>query len=277
MPARGPTITFTSDYGLQDPFVGVCHGVIADLAPFARVIDVTHGVPRQDVHAGALTLADCVAYLPAAVHLAVVDPGVGTARAGVAIEAGEHLLVGPDNGLLMPAADRLGGVGGAWDLTAAAYRLEPVSRTFHGRDVFAPAAAHLASGVPPHALGPARDPDGLVRLAVPASAVAEGRISAEVVLVDRFGNAALNVLGSDLAAAGLQTGDRVAIAVGDLTTGAPLVDTFAEVPAGQLAVLVDSFGRAALAVNGGDAAQQLQARRGTSVTLSRAPVASGSG
>lgn len=277
MPDRDATITFTSDFGLTDPFVGVCHGVIAALAPAARVIDVTHGVPPQDVRTGALMLADCVGYLPAAVHLAVVDPGVGTERAGVAIEAGGHLFVGPDNGLLVAAADRLGGVKEAWELTAAAYRLEPVSRTFHGRDVFAPAAAHLATGVPAHALGPARDPDGLVRLTMPETVVDDGRIGAEVVLVDRFGNAALNVLGDDLEAAGLHLGDRVAIAVGGIATDAPLVDTFAAVPAGQLAVLVDSFGRAALAVNGGDASQWLQARRGAQVTLSRHPGGPASG
>lgn len=271
MPDRGAVITFLSDYGLTDPFVGVCHAVIARLTPSARVIDLAHGVPRQDVAAGALTLADCIAYLPTGIHLAVVDPGVGSHRAGVVVEAGGHLLVGPDNGLLVPAAERVGRVVGAWELSAPAYQLAPVSKTFHGRDVFAPAAAHLASGVTPAALGPARDPDGLVRLTLASPLLSDEQVGGEVVGVDRFGNAALNVLGEDLTAAGLRTGDEVAVRADGAAADATVVDTFADVPAGELAVLVDSFGRAALAVNGGSAAGLLSARRGTQVTLSRRP------
>lgn len=271
MPAGGTTITFLSDFGLSDPFVGVCHAVIARLAPSATVIDLTHGVSPRDVQAAAVTLADCIGYLPTGVHLAVVDPGVGTARAGVVVEAGGHLLVGPDNGLLVPAAERLGGVGGLWELKAPAYRLAPVSKTFHGRDVFAPAAAHLASGVAPAALGPARDLGDLVRLTLPSPLSSEDQVSGEVVLVDRFGNAALNVLESDLAAAGLQEGDRIAVRADSGSADATVAGTFADVAAGELAVLVDSFGRAALAVNGGDAAELLSAQHGTHITLSRRP------
>ncbi|HVM00022.1 MAG TPA: SAM-dependent chlorinase/fluorinase [Egibacteraceae bacterium] len=269
MPAARAIITFTSDYGLRDPFVGVCRAVVARIAPHARLIDLCHGIPRHDVVAGALTLADCAGYLPPGVHLAVVDPGVGTTREAVAVAAGDHLLVGPDNGLLVPAAERLGGARAAWALTRGAYRLEPVSATFHGRDVFAPAAAHLACGVAPDELGPPRDPAGLVRPDLPAPWRDAGRVEGVVVLVDGFGNASLNVSGDDLAAAGLRVGDRVAVAVGRRSAVATVSRTFADVAEGALAVLLDSFGRVALAVNGGDAAAALGATRGTRVSLAR--------
>ena len=149
------TITFLSDFGLQDDFVGTCHGVIKRIAPDADVIDITHGIEPQQVLQGALVLASTLPYMPEGVHLAVVDPGVGTERKALALRSGDgRLYVGPDNGLLVPAAERLGGVDGAWELENPAYRLEPVSRTFHGRDLFAPAAAHLAAGVEPGELGP---------------------------------------------------------------------------------------------------------------------------
>ena len=144
-------ITFLSDYGLEDNFVGVCHGVIARIAPGARVIDLSHSVQPQDVRQGATVLAQSVPYMPAAVHLAVVDPAVGTRRGQVALQAGEHVLVGPDNGLLIWAAEALGGIARAHALSEPAYQLERVSKTFHGRDIFAPAAAHVAAG----AAGPA--------------------------------------------------------------------------------------------------------------------------
>jgi hypothetical protein len=157
-------ITFLSDYGLEDHFVGVCHGVIARIAPHARVIDLSHAVPPQDERQGATLLAQSMPFLPTAVHLAVVDPRVGGERGMVAVEAGGQVLVGPDNGLLVWAAERLGGIERVHALERRAYRLEPVSRTFHGRDVFAPAAAHLAARVVPAELGPAVDPDGRPRL-----------------------------------------------------------------------------------------------------------------
>ena len=186
-------ITFTSDYGLEDHFVGVCHGVMARVAPRARVLDVSHAVAAQDVRQGAVLLAQAVPYLPRAVHLAVVDPGVGTGRGMVAVEAGGQVLVGPDNGLLLWAAEALGGVGRAHALENPAFRLAPVSRTFHGRDVFAPAAAHLAAGVEPAELGPEMDPEGLVRLERPAVTAGRGRVAGSVVAVDRFGNLALDL------------------------------------------------------------------------------------
>src|SRR5262249_39533656 len=170
-------ITFLSDFGLQDDFVGTCHGVIATIAPDARVIDVTHGVRPGHVLQGALVLANTVPYMPSGVHLAVVDPGVGSSRRPLALRDREgRLYVGPDNGLLLPAAERFGGVTEAHELASAEYSVQPVSRTFHGRDLFAPAAAHLAAGVALEELGPPVDPDELVRVDLPKPEVGQNRI-----------------------------------------------------------------------------------------------------
>ncbi len=188
-------ITFLSDYGLADEFVGVVHGVIARLAPEARVIDLTHGVPRHDTVAGALALERALPFTPAGVHLAVVDPEVGARRRAVAVRTAEEdrLLVGPDNGLLMAAAARFGGVVEAVEISRSPWRLEPVSATFHGRDVFAPVAARLAAG---EALADAGEPmevDDLVGLELPTATVEDGTITAHVIAVDGFGNVLLDV------------------------------------------------------------------------------------
>lgn len=261
MPDARDTIAFTSDYGLRDPFVGVCHGVIARIAPHARVLDLSHGLPRHDVITGAAVLADCLPYLPPAIHLAVVDPGVGTARRAVAVAAGDAadptLLVGPDNGLLVPAAERAGGIRGAWELSDPRFRLDSVAVTFHGRDVFAPAAAHLARGVDPAELGPPLPAEALVRLPELAAAVRPGVLEGAVVAVDTFGNVALSLRGEDLAAAQLHVGDRVVVSAFAARWPATVVRTFDEVDERALGVLVDSFGRVAIVVKGGDAAARL--------------------
>jgi S-adenosylmethionine hydrolase len=267
--ARYEWITFVSDYGLQDSYVGVCHGVMARIAPHARVIDVSHAVGPQDVRHGAIVLAQSVGYLPDAVHLAVVDPGVGTRRGQVALEAGGRVLVGPDNGLLVWAAEALGGIARAHSLANPAYQLSPVSRTFHGRDVFAPAAAHLATGLDPAALGPELDPAGLVRLPTPTATVNGDRLVAEVVSVDHFGNLLLSFGYPELERAGLRLGDPVEIRVGDQAFSASVGETFAAVPAGALVVHEDSSGRIAISLNRGRAAERLQASTGDSVVLSR--------
>ena len=264
-------ITFTSDYGLEDNFVGVCHGVMARVAPEARVLDVSHAVGAQDVRQGALVLAQAVPYLPRAVHLAVVDPGVGTGRGMVAVEAGGQVLVGPDNGLLVWAAEALGGVGRVVALQDPAYRLEPVSRTFHGRDVFAPAAAHVAAGVDPGKLGPELDPGGLVRLEREAARVEEGRALAGVVAVDHFGNLALGLGRQELERAGVGTGDAVEVRAGGRAHRAVVAETFASVAPGELVVHEDSFGSLAVAVNQGRAADRLGAGAGDQVEIVRAP------
>ncbi len=262
-------ITFVSDYGLDDYYVGVCHGVIARIAPHARVIDIGHAVRPRDVRHGATVLAQSVPYMPAAVHLAVVDPAVGTARGQVAIQAGEHVLVGPDNGLLVWAAETLGGIARAHALANPAYQLQPVSKTFHGRDVFAPAAAHIAAGVELAVLGPEVDPAGLVRLPPVTANVEGGRVRGEVLLVDHFGNLVLSVSREELERVEVAPGEPVEIRVGGQTFTAPFGETFASVPAGRLVVHEDSSQRIAISVNQGHAAARLQARAGDPVVVGR--------
>jgi S-adenosylmethionine hydrolase len=266
-------ITFTSDYGLEDHFVGVCHGVMARVAPRARVLDVSHAVAAQDVRQGAVLLAQAVPYLPRAVHLAVVDPGVGTGRGMVAVEAGGQVLVGPDNGLLVWAAEALGGVERARALENPAFRLAPVSRTFHGRDVFAPAAAHLAAGVDPAELGPELDPEGLERLERPAVQAGAGRVAGSVVAVDHFGNLALDLRRRDLEVAGVAVGDQVDVRARGRAHRVTVGETFASVPAGELVLHEDSFGSLAVAVNRGRAADRLGAGGGDPVDVVKVPEA----
>jgi S-adenosylmethionine hydrolase len=258
-------VSFTTDYGVADGFVAICKGVLATIAPDVTVIDVSHQVPPRNVRRGAAVLAQAVPWLPPAVHLAVVDPGVGTDRRGLAVVTPRGILVGPDNGLLLPAAAALGGVTATYALTEPAFRLPEVSRTFHGRDVFAPAAAHLANGVDAARLGPAVPPDHLHRLPDPWLAVAAGALGAEVLSVDTFGNVQLAATAADLAAAGLP--DRVTVQIGPTTRAASIGRTFADVPAGALVVLADSAGQVAIAVNGGSAAAELGARDGDAVTV----------
>src|SRR6188474_2492682 len=181
-------ICFLSDFGLRDDFVGTCHGVIAKIAPDARVIDVTHGIPATEVLQGAHVLSSTLPYMPVGVHLAVVDPGVGGVRRPVALsDAAGRLFVGPDNGLLLPAAERAG-IAEVHELANPEYALETISRTFHGRDLFAPAAAHLANGVPLDDLGPPIAADALARLDLPEAEVGTSRIRSTVLATDRFGN-----------------------------------------------------------------------------------------
>lgn len=255
-------ISFTTDYGLDDPFVGICHGVIAGIAGGVRVIDLSHGVPRGDIRRGAHVLAQSVRYLPPSVHLAVVDPGVGTSRRGVVIDAPGGVLVGPDNGLLLPAAEALGGAVRAYELTSAQYRLDQVSATFHGRDVFAPAAAHLATGVAPGDLGPPVALPMLDRFATPAPSVRPGAITTEVLSVDRFGNIQLAASSASLSDAGFADGEPVTVRLSEGRYEGVVGRTFADVDNGELIVLADSAGLVALAINGGSAATRLGLTRG---------------
>lgn len=261
-------IAFLTDYGLADGYVAACRGVIAKIAPSAQVIDVTHDVPAQDVRHGAVVLADTLPYLPPSVVLAVVDPDVGTQRKAVAVVAGEFVLVGPDNGLLLWAAAAVGGVTRAVELTAPRYRLSTGATTFDGRDVFAPAAAHLAAGLPIDALGRPLDTDKLVRLPEPWRQVGAETIDAEVHVIDRFGNAALAAGSAELADAGLAEHVHLRVTVGERSSYVPLAASFAAVPAGDPVLLIDSAGRLALAVNRGDAAAELHLRVGDRVTVS---------
>lgn len=253
-------ISFTTDYGTFDGFVAACHGSIARVAPQARVIDVTHHVPPADVTRGAAVLAQTVPHLPPAVHLAVVDPGVGTARRGVVLTTPGGLLVGPDNGLLIWAAGTLGGITSVHELSNEDWTFGGVSRTFHGRDVFAPAAARLSLGAAVEEAGPAVDPAGLIRLPEPIVVIGDGWLEAEVLTVDRFGNvqlaadgSALSGLGSELLVNGGVRARRGA--------------TFADVNVGELLVFADSADRVALAVNDGRAVVLLSVLPGDIVRI----------
>jgi len=263
-----PVVTFLSDFGLQDDFVGTCHGVIKRIAPEADVIDITHGIEPQQVLQGALVLANTLPYMPEGVHLAVVDPGVGTDRKAVALRSGDgRLHVGPDNGLLALAAERLGGIEAAWELADPRYRLEPVSHTFHGRDIFAPAAAHLARGLAPEELGPGLDPALLVRLDLPRPQLGPEGIRAHVLIIDRFGNVQLNLTYAELERVGIAPGARVEVEVGLDRYYAVTARTFAEVRPGDIVLYEDSYRNIALAINKGDAAAMLSARAGDEVRI----------
>jgi S-adenosylmethionine hydrolase len=261
-------ITFLTDFGLQDDFVGVCHGVMKRIAPGAQVIDVTHGVRPGRILQGALVLRNALPYMPPGVHLAVVDPGVGGVRRALALRDAEgRLHVGPDNGLLLPAADRFGGAVEAHELANPAYALESVSRTFHGRDLFAPAAAHLAMGVPPAELGPPVDPDALVRLDLPEPEVGRSRIRATVLAVDRFGNVALNLTRDHLEAASIVPGTRVELVSKENRYYAVAARTFGDARDGELILYEDSYRNLAVAVARGSAAAVLGVDEGSELLV----------
>jgi S-adenosylmethionine hydrolase len=255
-------ICFLSDFGLQDDFVGTCHGVIARIAPDARVIDVTHGIPATAVLQGAHVLSSTLPYMPVGVHLAVVDPGVGGIRRPLALaDADGHLFVGPDNGLLLPAAERAG-IAEARELANPEYALESISRTFHGRDLFAPAAAHLAAGVSLSELGPPIDPDALVRLDLPQPRFSAERIDAMMLYVDSFGNIALNLTREDVEQAGVVPGSRVELELEGERYFAVTARTFADARAGDVILYEDSYRNMSVAINRGSAAAMLHAKPG---------------
>lgn len=276
MSEGSPFITFLSDYGLNDEFVGICHGVIARRCPQARVIDLTHGIPSCAVSIGAIVLRDAVAFTPPGVHLAVVDPSVGAtgaqARRAVALRTEQdRLLVGPDNGLLMPAADRLGGVVEAVDIGASSERLKPVSATFHGRDVFAPVAAALAAGTPLRRVGQPLEARLLRRIELPVATVSGEELHAHVLSVDHFGNVALDAEPVQLEQIGLKAGVRASIEAG---AGRPTAmfygRAFADVQRDELLLYCDSRNMVALAVNEGSAVDVLGLAAGDALTLRRA-------
>jgi hypothetical protein len=261
-------VTFLSDFGLQDDFVGTCHGVIKSIAPDVEIIDVTHGISPQHVLQGALVLANTTPYMPAGVHLAVVDPGVGSSRRALVLQSGdERLFVGPDNGLLIPAAERLGGITAAHELTNADYALDSVSRTFHGRDLFAPAAAHLASGVQLEQLGPPLAVDALARLDLPEPEIGENRIRATVLYIDRFGNVQLNLTREHLQQAEVPPGTVIEIELGLDRYYAVVARTFADARKGDVILYEDAYRNIALAISGGNAAELFAAAPGQEVRI----------
>jgi S-adenosylmethionine hydrolase len=260
-------ITFLSDFGLADDFVGACHGVIKRIAPDIGIIDITHGIRPQAVLQGALVLRNTLPYMPPGVHLAVVDPGVGSARRPVILrDLDGDFFVGPDNGLLVPAAE-LAGIDTAHELANPAYALEPVSRTFHGRDLFSPAAAHLALGVEPAELGPPLAPDALVRLDLPQPRVDDGLVEASVLFVDRFGNMQLNLTRDDLERIGVVPGTRFELEFSGERYYATAARTFADARPGEIVLYEDSYRNISIAINRGNAAEMFFAQPGQHVLL----------
>ena len=263
------TISFLSDYGLDDEFVGVVRSVIRSLAPHVTVVDVTHGVPPHDVRAGSLALVRSVQYLAPGVVLAVVDPGVGTDRRAVAVEVGEGeaVFVGPDNGVMAAAVAMVGGSSRAVELTNEAYQLAAPGPTFAGRDVFAPAAAHLCNGVDLAELGEPVDPVSLRPGILPLSRQEDDKLVGEVLWVDRFGNVQLNVGPDEIDA----LGERVTIRWGaDQARTARRAPTYGALKTGEVGLVVDSYGLLSVALDRRSAADELRLRPGDAVTLGAA-------
>lgn len=257
-------VTLLTDYGLEDGFVAACHGVIASICPTVRIIDITHLVPPGDVRRGAAIMAQTIPYTPPGVHVAVVDPGVGTRRRAVAVRAGDRVFVGPDNGVLSWAAPE---PDAAYELTERELWREPVSATFHGRDVFCPVGAHVAAGRDVATVGEPIDPASLVRLPPPARGVRDGTAEGEVLTVDRFGNVQLSLTGADLERIGARRGGAVTVTLGRHSLRVPYAETFGSVPPGELVAYIDAAGQVALAVNAGNAAQRLGLPPGAHVRL----------
>lgn len=247
-------MSFLSDFGHADEFVGVVHAVLADLAPEVRVVDLTHGVPAHDIRAGALALARCTPYVPAGVILAVVDPGTNTDRRAIAIEVagGEGVFVGPDNGLLAPAVALAGGAERAVVLTNPDYHLPSPGPTFSARDVFAPAAAHLCLGVPLTDLGDEIDPGMLLPGVLPLLRQEDDTIVAEVLWVDRYGNAQLNVEPSDLEG----WGDAVSVRFNEDVRTAYVSPSFDAI-GNRVGLVTDAQGLLAVALSRRSAADEL--------------------
>jgi S-adenosylmethionine hydrolase len=261
-------VTLLTDYGCDDDFVGVCHGVIRSIDQDVQIVDITHGIRRYAVRQGAIVLRNTLPYMPVGVHVAVVDPQVGTERRAVALRTGDgRILVGPDNGLLSLAWKRCGGVETAMDVTRSPHRLEPVSATFHGRDIFAPVAARLAAGAELADAGDPLEPDALTAVDLPKPRREAGEIVAHALVVDRFGNAGLNVDHDDLAGSGITLGSAVELEVGGERYLATYAQTFADVKPGELLVYEDAYRTLAVAINRGDAADTLALRPDVEVRL----------
>jgi S-adenosylmethionine hydrolase len=265
MTTRYDTVTFLSDYGWVDEFVGVVHSVIRSIAPHAGIVDLNHQIPPHDVRAGALCLARSVQYLCPGVVVAVVDPGVGTDRRAVAVEVGggQAVLVGPDNGLLAPAVALCEGADRAVELTNPDYQLPAPGATFDGRDVFGPAAAHLANGVALTELGPLIDPAGLRPALVPITRLEDEGLVTEVLWVDRFGNVQLNVDPDEVEA----WGGRIGLRFGGHTRTAVRADSYGALTAGEIGLVVDSYGLLSVALDRSSAAELLDIDAGDEVIL----------
>ena len=271
MPHQPPFVTFLSDFGTSDDFAGICHGVINLICPDARVIHLSHGIQPQAIGQGARVLAAAMPYLPAGVHLAVVDPGVGSERRAIALRSGDgRFFVGPDNGLLIPAAEACGGVAEAVAIENPQIMLQPVSRTFHGRDVFSPAAARLAAGMPLAELGPALDPAALVRRSGLDHRLEGSILHASVQYIDRFGNIQLAVSAGEVDGV-FRVGEMAEIDTGDDRYYARCSVTFADVGAGEFVLYEDSAGLLSFALNRGSAAELTATEVGDEIAIDLAP------
>jgi S-adenosylmethionine hydrolase len=261
-------VTLLTDYGRDDDFVGVCHGVIRGIHPDAQIVDITHGIQRYAVRQGALVLRNTLPYMPVGVHVAVVDPQVGTERRALALRTTDgRLLVGPDNGLLSLAWPRCGGIDLAVDITRSPHRLEPVSATFHGRDIFAPVAAHLARGAELADAGDQLDESELQTVGLPRPRVEDGTVVGHALVIDRFGNVAMNVDHDDMAGTDITLGSTVELEVAGERYLATYAQTFADVSPGELIVYEDAYRTLAVAINRGDAAATLALRPDAEVRL----------
>lgn len=268
-----PFVTFLSDYGLDDSYVGVCKGVIARRAPEVRVIDVCHQIAQQDVEQGAITLATAIDYLPVGVHLALVAQVTPDPPRGIVIHTGDgSCFVAPDNGLTSLAWSAAGGAQTAWEIAEDRLPQRTPSRLFRGRDVFAPVAGLIAGGSEPSSVGPEIPTDDLLRLSIPEGYVHGDHVHADVLAVDHVGNLALDIARSDLEAAGLMLGDTVELRVGGRTLEVPFTEHYGQVGPGQVAVCEDAFRRIMIAVNLGHAGRTLRAERGAPVVIARIPI-----
>ncbi len=263
-------ISFLSDFGTDDEFVGVVHGVLARIAPRSSVIDLNHRIERGDIRGGALALLRAVQYLPAGVTLAVVDPGVGTDRRALAVETDEMIFVGPDNGLLSPAVAMMGGAHRMVSVENPDFRLPGAGATFWGRDVFAPAAAVLASEEASLAdLGPPVSPHEVTPLLLPLPEVTPGQVSGEAWWVDTFGNVQTNISPQDLSDAGLDDSSELTVRIGAAVHRVQRANTYAAVSKGETLLHVDSAGLMALATREGRACDQLNLAEQMSVVIER--------
>lgn len=261
-------ISFLSDFGYEDEFVGVVHGVIARIAPEVHIIDVGHDFARGDVRGGALALMRAIQYLPQGVALAVIDPRVGTERRAIAVNTEWGVLIGPDNGLLAPSVAMVGGADSVVSIENPELRLPAPGSTFHGRDLFGPAAAVIASGqVAFEDLGPAVDPDGLVPLMLPLVEHGEDAVVGEVLWVDRFGNAQLNVTPEDLRLVGIEPGADIVLKVASAEFAIDWVNAYGDAEPGGGLLHVDSYGQMAVAVRNGSAAESYPVGAGTAITI----------
>ena len=238
------------------------------IAPHIRIVDIHHNILRQDIRHGAIVLEQSAPYMPDSVYLAVVDPTVGSDRRAVALQtAGDEIFVGPDNGLLIGAAERSGGIKRAFEIKESSFMLHPVSRTFQGRDVFAPVTAHIANGLDPSELGPSLEPANLQRLEIPLAWPHDDHLHAEVLQVDRFGNLQLNLSSRQLGDVGLENGRRLEVRLEGHRIQVPVGATFADVKQGEFILVEDSYNYLSLAINKGDARAQLRAHAGSTVII----------